>query len=51
MNGVEVRKHESYEFGEESSFIVTFVRQLRNSRLQRYHRFLKGVLALNDKEV
>ncbi len=26
-----------------------FVRQLRNSRLQRYHRFLKGVLALNDK--
>src|SRR6266550_9216762 len=28
---------------------VTFVRQLRNSRLQRYRRFLKGVLALNDK--
>ncbi len=35
--------------GEESSFIVTFVRQLCNSRLQRYRRFLKGVLALNDK--
>ena len=34
MNGVEVRRRESYEFGEESSFIVTFVRQLRNSRLQ-----------------
>ena len=49
MNGVEVCKCESYEFGEESSFIVTFVRQLCNSRLQRYHRFLKGVLALNDK--
>ena len=49
MNGVEVRRRESYEFGEESSFIVTFVRQLRNSRLQRYRRFLKGVLALNDK--
>ncbi len=28
---------------------VTFVRQLRNSRLQRYRRFLKGVPALNDK--
>src|SRR6266550_8019282 len=25
---------------------VTFVRQLRNSRLQRYRRFLKGVPAL-----
>ncbi len=37
------------EFGEESSFIVTFVRQLCNSRLQRYRRFLKGVPALNDK--
>ncbi len=49
MNGVEVCKHESYEFGEESSFIVTFVRQLCNSRLQRYRRFLKGVPALNDK--
>ncbi len=49
MNGVEVRKRESYEFGEESSFIVTFVRRLRNSRLQRYRRFLKGVPALNDK--
>ncbi len=49
MNGVEVRRRESYEFGEESSFIVTFVRQLRNSRLRRYRRFLKGVPALNDK--
>ena len=49
MNGVEVRRRESYEFGEESSFIVTFVRQLRNSRLQRHCRFLKGILALNDK--
>ncbi len=49
MNGVEVCKHESYEFGEESSFIVTFVRQLHNSKLQRYCRFLKGVPALNDK--
>ena len=49
MNGVEVRRRESYEFGEESSFIVTFVRQLRNSGLQRYRRFLKGVPALNDK--
>src|SRR6266576_5839906 len=29
--------------------VVTFVRQLRNSRLQRYRRFLKGVPALNDK--
>src|SRR6266550_7272022 len=29
--------------------IVTFVCQLRNSRLQRYRRFLKGVPALNDK--
>ncbi len=28
---------------------VTFVRQLHNSRLQRYRRFLKGVPALNDK--
>jgi len=28
---------------------VTFVRQLRNSRLQRYRKFLKGVPALNDK--
>src|SRR6266550_758645 len=28
---------------------VTFVRRLRNSRLQRYRRFLKGVPALNDK--
>ena len=35
--------------GEESSFIVTFIHQLHNSRLQRYHRFLKGVPALNDK--
>ncbi len=35
--------------GEESSFIVMFIRQLCNSRLQRYCRFLKGVLALNDK--
>ena len=49
VNGVEVHKRESYEFGEESSFIVTFIRQLRNSRLQRYRRFLKGVPALNDK--
>jgi len=29
--------------------VVTFVCQLRNSRLQRYRRFLKGVPALNDK--
>ncbi len=50
MNGVEVCKHESYKFGEESSFIVTFVCQLRNSRLQRHRRFLKGVPALNDKK-
>ncbi len=49
MNGVEVCKHESYKFREESSFIVTFIRQLRNSRLQRHRRFLKGVPALNDK--
>ncbi len=49
MNGVEVRKCESYKFGEESSFIVMFVRQLRNSRLQRFRRFLKGVPAFNDK--
>ena len=49
VNGVEVRRRESYEFGEESSFIVTFVRQLRNSRLQRYRRFLKGVPALNNE--
>ncbi len=35
--------------GEESSFIVMFVCQLCNSRLQRYRRFLKGVPALNDK--
>ena len=35
--------------GEESSFIVMFVHQLCNSRLQRYRRFLKGVPALNDK--
>ncbi len=35
--------------GEESSYIVTFVRQLHNSRLQRQRRFLKGVPALNDK--
>src|SRR6266550_5106670 len=32
-----------------SSPSVTFVRQLRNSRLQRYRRFLKGVPALHDK--
>ena len=36
MNGVEVCKCESYEFGEESSFIVTFVRQLCNSREFRH---------------
>jgi len=49
VNGVEVCRCESYKFREESSFIVTFVRQLCNLRLQRYRRFLKGVLALNDK--
>ncbi len=49
MNGVEVCKCKSYKFGEESSFIVTFIRQPCNSRLQRYRRFLKGVPALNDK--
>ncbi len=49
MNSVEVCRCESYEFGEESSFIVTFIHQLHNSRLQRYHRFLKGVPALNDE--
>jgi len=31
------------------SWVVMFIRQLRNSRLQRHCRFLEGVLALNDK--
>src|SRR6266576_4243432 len=32
-----------------STVDVTFICQLRNSRLQRYRWFLKGVPALNDK--